>query len=404
MKIIKNILISFFVIIMLIVTAGFIIAYFYEDDVNAFFVQEIDKQLSTKIDVKKINFSVLNKFPNASVEFADVVAFSTNRFNKKEFKTHNVDTLFSAENFFFEFNIIDLLNKKYNIHKIYIKNAKVNLVVDSKGNDNYHFLKSSKKLDSDFNLRLKEIELSNVRIIYNNRLQQTLFQTYTDNLFIKGNFSSDNYHLTTQGNLKFEKLIFGSVNYINTNYASLSLDVDVKNNNFIISKGQLSISDLVFGITGEIKIGEKSYSNITIKGKQLSIESLLSVLPKKYNYLKKEYESTGNVYFESKITGQISKFQSPHIETIFGINNATVLNKKSKIEINKINAKGVFSNGNYNKPGSSYLNITEFNGTLNQSSFSGTVSFKNFILPALHLKANADCNLEELQAFLNLIE
>lgn len=402
MKIIKNILITFFVIIVLVITTGVIISYFFEDDVNAFFVKEIDKRLATKIDVRKINFSVLSKFPNASVEFSNVVAFSTKDLNKKEFKAHSVDTLFVAQKLFLEFNFIDLFHKKYNIRKFYIKNGKVNLAVDSKGRDNYRVLKSNNKQKSDFNLNLKEIELSKFRVIYNNRTKRTLFQTYAENLSLTGRFSSKNYHLTNKGCLKFEKLIFGNVNYIATNKASLLLDVDVKNNNFIISKGRLSISDLVFGITGKMKIGDKNYINILVKGNRLNIASLMSVLPQKYNYLKREYESKGSFYFESKITGQISKQQSPHIETIFGINNATVLNKKSKIKINKINAKGNFLTGKLNKPRSSYLNISEFKAKLNQSNISGTLSLKNFILPSLHLKINADCNLEELQQFLKI--
>ncbi len=402
MKIIKNILITLFVIIVLIITTGVIISYFFEDDVNAFFVKEIDKRLATKIDVQKINFSVLSKFPNASVEFSNVVAFSTKDLNKKEFKAHSVDTLFVAQKLFFEFNFIDLLHKKYNIRKIYIKNGKINLAVDSRGRDNYRILKSNNKQKDDFNLNLKEIELSKVRVIYNNRIKRTLFQTYAENLALTGRFSSNNYHLTNKGRLKFEKLIFGKVNYIATNKAYLLLDIDVRNNNFIISKGRLSISDLVFGITGKMKIGDENYINVLVKGNHLSIASLISNLPQKYNYLKREYESKGSFYFESKITGQISKFQSPHIETVFGINNATVLNKKSKIKINKINAKGVFSTGKLNKPISSYLNISEFKAKLNQSNINGTLSFKNFILPSLHLKINADCNLEELQQFLKI--
>ncbi|MCK5823236.1 MAG: hypothetical protein KAG95_04475 [Bacteroidales bacterium] len=400
MKIIKNIFISILVIIVFIITAGFIFAYFFEDEVNQLFVKQIDKHLTTKIDIKKIHFSVLKNFPNASVEFSEVVAFSTQRLNKKDFKNRTADTLFVAENFLFEFNIVDIINKKFNIHKIHIKNGEIFLAVDNKGNDNYHFFKSNKTNNESFNLKLKQIRLSNIKFIYKNLLTQTQFQAQTNKLSLQGNFSSDNYRLFTKGNFKLEKIIFGNVNYINTNEASLSLDIEVENNVFRVLTGRLSVSDLLFGISGDINIGEKNDININIKGKELSIESLISILPQKYSFIKKEYAGTGKVFFDTKIKGQISKFQPPHIETHFGVENATILNKKTKIKINKINAKGLFSTGNLNKPQSSYLKIFEYSAALNESSFSGALSFKNFNFPDLHIKINTDCNLEELQSFL----
>ena len=402
MRIIKKIFISVIIIFVLIITAGFIFAYFFEDEVNKLFVRQVDKHLATKIDVRKINFSVLNNFPNASVEFVDVVAFSPEGLNKMNFKDRKSDTLFTAKTLLFEFNFIDIINKKFNIQKIHIKNGLVYLAVDGKGNDNYHFFKSNKSNNQNFNIKLKQIRLSNVRVIYNNLLKKTIVKTFTNKLIIKGNLSSKNYHLSTQGNIKIEKLTFGNVNYINTNEASLSLDVDVENDTFRILTGRLSISYLVFDVSGELRLGENIYPQITIKSKHLSLESLISVLPKKYNNIKKEYSGTGKVYFNTKISGQISKFQAAHIEANFGIQNAAIFNKKTKIKINKINAKGLFSTGKLNKPKSSYINISEYNASLNKSVFRGALRIKNFNLPELHLKINSDCNLEELQSFFKL--
>ena len=110
MRIVKKIFISIIVIFVLIITAGFVFAYFFEDEVNELFVRQVDKHLETKIDVKKINFSVLNNFPNASVEFTEVVAFSPQGINKKSFKNRRSDTLFTAKTFIFEFNIVDIIN------------------------------------------------------------------------------------------------------------------------------------------------------------------------------------------------------------------------------------------------------------------------------------------------------
>src|SRR5688572_1150318 len=71
-RIIKWFLISVFSVIFLLVATAFIIVYFFEDDVKKYAVEQINKEINTKIEVKDIKLSFFKKFPMASLEFIDV--------------------------------------------------------------------------------------------------------------------------------------------------------------------------------------------------------------------------------------------------------------------------------------------------------------------------------------------
>ena len=87
-----------------------LVTYFYKDEVSLYLVEELNDHISAEIDVEKVRFSVLKKFPKASVELENVVAYSPQGYFPK-IQQFNTDTLFSAQRTFVQFNLADLLIK-----------------------------------------------------------------------------------------------------------------------------------------------------------------------------------------------------------------------------------------------------------------------------------------------------
>ena len=100
-KYLIRILLGILIFLVLAVGTGFLIIYFNQDYIKQVFVAEINKSLQTEISVKDIEFSVFEKFPNASLRFSDVIA-------KDAVKDAVKDTLLIAKSIFLEFNIMDL--------------------------------------------------------------------------------------------------------------------------------------------------------------------------------------------------------------------------------------------------------------------------------------------------------
>ena len=394
----------FSVLLIAIITSVtvFAIAYFYQDSIKSYIVKEINNSISTKINIDKINFSVFAKFPKASLEFVNITALSVDQYKKTNFKI-NTDTLFSAKSLFLEFNLIDILNEKYELNTIHLVDGKANMLVDKKGHDNFRFWNSDTSSNNNFEIKLQFLKFTNIQYKYINLYKDVSIQAYSDNLELAGDFSSNNYTLGTSGELIIDNFYFNKINYITTKDVAIELKLDVENNKFIIRDGDLRIADLRLKTNGEFTLNDNSTDlNINLSGKNIEIKSLISLLPKEYVSFKNDFSSEGKFYFNSSITGHVSNKKTAHINFDFGINNGVVMKRNSNIKIKNINLQGNYSTGKYNKAESSYLKINKFDAQMGQSSFNGTLKYENLIKPKIYLKSKVKINLSELQDFIAL--
>ena len=157
MRTIIIILLFIIIVIFLLVGAIAFVSHYYKDEITNRIVNELNKQIKTEINVEKINFSVFENFPEASLLFFNIVAKSTTEFNKKNFSV-NTDTLFYAETFALRFNIIDIYKKKYQLKSVSLENGIINIFIDYKGKDNYHFFNKSNKDSANFKIDIKNIK------------------------------------------------------------------------------------------------------------------------------------------------------------------------------------------------------------------------------------------------------
>jgi hypothetical protein len=97
--------------------------------------KEINKQLAIEVSVNEISFSVFENFPQASVSISGI--------QTKGGKSKNADPLLKAKKLSVLFNVKDIISGNYNIEKILLKDAFLNIVVFDDGSDNFTILKSS---------------------------------------------------------------------------------------------------------------------------------------------------------------------------------------------------------------------------------------------------------------------
>ena len=137
-KFLKLLSLFLLTIVVLVVIAGFIIGYFYNDKVTGYFIKELNKNINVKVKVDKVDLSIFKKFPYASIEFTNVFAEPNKKFTKSQFKNYS-DTLINAKKIYLLFNILDIFDDKYNIKEVEINNGKANILIDKKGNENFLF-------------------------------------------------------------------------------------------------------------------------------------------------------------------------------------------------------------------------------------------------------------------------
>lgn len=388
------------VLLTLLIGAAFIIGKYYQDEVKEYIVSELNKQLNTQVivDGKDIDFTVISSFPYGSVNFRNVKALEAGEMTKK-------DTLFKAGEISLRFNLLDIFKKNYRVKKLSISDVTLRVRIDKQGNDNYHFWKeSSDAVATSFSFALEDIELKNVSLNYKDSKARQSIDGVVKNGKFSGEFSDKTYTLHTVADLFVNYIKNDSTNYLRKKniHTEFALNVDNTMNSYKIESGKLKIEDLLFEVFGNVINSTEPLVNIGVKGKDMDIRSVLSMIPAKYKGKINDYESDGEFYFDALIQGSLAGGNVPQVTADFGIKSATITQVKDKISLENVSLKGHYTNGNVQKKESSRLDLLDFSAGINKGTLQGELKISDLDHPSFEGKITANTTLQEVQGFIKI--
>ena len=390
----KKILLWTLIITALIVVQGFIVMFVYQDEIKNLAVKELNKQLNTPIKVGKIDFSLFEHFPFAAISFPDV--------EMKESNNQHQNNLVQAKDISLLFNVWDLVNKNYHIKKLYLADAHVNIVIDSLGNPNYSIWKASQSSDEAFQFSIDKIRLENTSVSFKDIQNKKIINLLINDGELSGDFTEKEFELKAQVATEIEKINFNGNNYLLDKKAEIATEVLVNLNQsiFEIKKLYVELPEITLDSKGKITYSEKTQNILlNVKGSEMSIQSFISLLPKVQQNKLKDYQSTGDFYFDADIKGSIGPKKVPSIKIKAGIKNGsvTIANekiKKQKIEQVELNVE--FTNGKSTNLNAAVLQINKFKGTLDGNPISAQASIRNFKNPSIFLTLATSASLKKL--------
>ncbi len=399
-RILWRILIFFFILFTAAGIGAFIIGHYYKDQVKEYVIGELNKKLNTQIIIegRDIDFTVLKNFPYASVDFKNVKALDAGAGKNK-------DTLFKAGKISFQFNLVDVFKKNYHIKKIEIDNSDLEIRIDKNGRDNYHFWKESADTSNTaFSFALEKIVLKKIHLFYKNAKDRQSIDALVNKSSISGKFSNANHSLKTVSDILVNQIKIDKTSFLQKKniHAELALDVDNSISSYKINDGRIKIENLLFEVFGSLINSNRAVVNFGIRGKDMDIKSVLSLIPNQYKGKINDYESSGEFYFNAAVQGSFSENSMPQVKADFGIKNADITQVKENIVLHHVNLKGRYSNGNKAANESSLLELIPFSGEINKGAFSGELSLHNLDNPSISAKIKADIGLEELQRFVKI--
>ena len=390
-KIVRRIFIYLSILVLMLISGGALLGYFYSDDVKGLIIKELNKHLNSQIVIEpqNIDLTIVKSFPQCALEFKNVLAYESN-----DFKTH--DTLLFAKRLALSFNIKDLFNKNYTINKIDLEESIVNLKVDKSGKPNYIIWKSENTSDSNDSLKfaLEKISLTKVKLNYKNSKDKLKIASYLNEMVFSGKFNDADYVLKTNGLAFVDLFQVQKVKYLQNKKVKVDLELDVKGKRFTIVKADTKINSTLLNSNGSFVINDSLVSlDISFEGKNLDISSTLSLLPENFQSKINDYESEGTFYAQGECHYAVDK---PFIlNSKFGIKKANITYKSNGAQLSNVNLDGEI-NINENR---SYLNLNNVSANLKGNSFAGNVEIINFNDPLLKLNVEANTNLEELISF-----
>lgn len=400
-KIVKNSLILITITIALLIGSAMLFTWLYHDKIINLCIGEINKHLKTKFSTGKVSLSIFDKFPDVSISFDNMIlegtATATNTFHP--------GSLVKAKNIFFTFNIRDMISGNYVINGIWLENAKIFLIIDENGNDNFTIFETTTSSENNpLAFDLKKIHFKNVLFFFDNLQTKQYYHILFTHTIAGLRYSDDLINISLIGDLLLYKIQFDKSVWFKQKDIFLNCDLifNKKNEILKINPSVLLVENSQFSIYGKWVGGNETkeqYVNLLIEGKNTTAKTLLSLLPRDLYDKLSVYKSHGGVYFKGKINGYISETTTPAIEIDFGFNNASFYLPDSKHSIKKVNFKGKFSNGGKNNKSPSFLTLSGIKAELDGKPLKGSFLLKNFDSPYLKFNIDADIDIATLLAF-----
>jgi AsmA-like C-terminal region len=380
----------------------FSVSLIMQDKAVDIILKSLNRNFLTKIETGSYRFSLIKKFPLATMELKNVIVFSSPDFNTKGFTGINTDTLLSARSAFIDFKIIDVLKGDYTFKSISVKSGRLNLFTDEEGRDNYDVSKGngSKNGPGNTTLNLNRINLSDIEVVYNDRNAGLIIKSFFKNSRIKSRISGNDIDFDSNTGMILEYFELGDLIIRQSIPADLETGLSKTDKGVFFRKSTLGIENWDFILTGFI--ASDNYIDLTVSGKNIDIARITNYFPDRYKKLASEYHPSGILKLESTIKGVSSRTENPHYEVIWSLKDANIDHDRSRLKVDNFSFDGSYSNGARNKPETSTLAITNFTTRLGSAGYTGSFTISDFTKPHARLTFKGTLFPSELKEFLDL--
>ncbi|MBL0741565.1 AsmA family protein [Chryseolinea lacunae] len=370
MKTFRKILLYLALAVGVLVVSLTVSVFLFKDKIINQFIREANKQLSTPVKVGKIDISVWQNFPRLSIVMHDVYV---------EDSQPGQYPLLTAREISFQLSLVDVWNENYAIKGLQISDSETNLKIDDKGVNNYTIAKGDGggATKGSITFELKNVNLKNTRVHYTDNRSEQRLSFFSKALVASIHTASDIYNIDAAGDLTTEKIEVNRTSFLAGRVFDVEsqLTYDDVQKILTIKPSLLNLSNAGFDVSGTYSWKKKNYIDLVVKGKDTDIQTLLSLVPGTASKKLEKYKSSGDVYFNAKLKGEIGNRRSPGISIDFGFKNATVFHPDYKSRIEDASLDGSFASPEVLDVSRASLVLKNINGKLNGESFAA-----NFIL------------------------
>lgn len=390
------------IFLLLFAIASTVIIKYYGNEVKEYTMELINEQVDTKIYVKEVGISIFRKFPYTSLFFNDVCVWSGHGFKRSDFTAISTDTLFTAENIFLQFNIIDLARKKYTIKNLETRSGVIRVLTDSGGFGNYNISNTKKESENQFFFDLKRVNIKDFQVNYINKAKSLETNLQVEDLELEGNFSRVNYQLKTYGHAHIQSITDHNIRYLADQSLKTNLSLQVKENHFSISRGDIELGLLSADITGEFLLTKQGMIDLdlALTGQEIDVAWLSEILKKNGVTAIDKISGNGKFDINAQVKGLASSTLTPSIQSDFSTKGASFKIEGFAHPIKSIDLAGNFNNGSKNSGSTSKLDISSFHAFVANSDISGSLAIQNFQVPRFTLSLSGDIYLEDIIPFI----
>lgn len=301
--------------------------FFLEAKIGDIVKNNVNKNVNATLDFSDADLSLFSSFPNAEVQFTDLVLI-----NKAPFEG---DTLFRANEFGLTMGIMELFKgsgEPIGIRNFSLEGAFLNVVVDKDENANYDIALDSGNASvgeagstEGFILNLQAYEISDSRVYYTDRSSGITLMV--DEIEHKGtgdlSLSTSELDTHTDALVSFE---MDSVNYLNRNKVKLNalIGIDLNLYKYTFLKNKALINQLPLVFDGFVIVNDDNQEvDLTFKTPSSDFKNFLGVLPETYAQNIQDVTTTGDFTVTGNFNGIVDATHIPKFNIEVKSDNAS---------------------------------------------------------------------------------
>lgn len=387
----------------ILVAAGLIFSRSVQDKVISLLSEQANKYILSEIHIRKsdIHFSVIQKFPLASVELKNICVKLPSTFNVNEGKTFRGDTLLYAKKVYLQLNLLSLLGKKYELRKISVSDGFLQFLTDKKGHSSIDIIRKNPEGEkSEISTDIKALSVSGLMVYtshYNNKVEAKLF---FENGLASGTFATTDFSvkLKTNGTL----LNFSAKNQKLEPNQKFLIDVAIENKNMVytIPKGNLTISNIPLKVTGTFQPDNKMLIDMVFSAGKVPIRQIDKALLQGLLGENGIELKGGNLDLKGSLMGY-AHHTLPAIKVNYKITNGKIFEARHNLLLENIYLVGNADNGKEHLPKSTTIRVDTFSLRLGKSEQHGKLKMQNLIDPQLAVYSSGKVFYSDVKDFIS---
>ncbi|KIC93629.1 AsmA-like C-terminal region-containing protein [Flavihumibacter solisilvae] len=322
----KKILVITGIFLLVLVVFAVAAPFIFSGKLKSLAKKEMNEKLKAKSDFKDVNLSFFRHFPKVSVGLEDMYITGPDAFAG--------DTLIAANRIDVAVNLFSLFGSgPMEVTHVSLNQPRIHAIIAKDGKVNWDIMKESAPEEttdtssSGFQMDLKKYEIVDGYIRYDDEQGNMHFTAANLNHEGSGNFSADQFRLSTSTKIDAATFTFDGVPYLNNTNTSLDADFDINttDSKYSFNDVKLKLNEMELNTEGFFQLVNDSTYNMDIKFNTPGndFKNILSLVPGIYTKEFKDLKTSGTAAFNGFVKGIYTTGKMPAYNVTANIRNGS---------------------------------------------------------------------------------
>ena len=395
-----------FPIVGLLILIGIAIAILYSQQqrlVNLA-VEELNKRLPGELTVGGSELSLFQNFPYISIGL-NKVQFYPN-------KQPGTLPIYEADRLYVGFSLPDVLQQRYRVRAIALKNGHLDLVQEDDGQLNIveasrmapDTTTATRTAGPGLDLDIRKLVLKNMTVSYVDHRQGQRLVTHIDRIQASLRANDRQIDAGVDGKMMIDFTRPGDTTLFRHKHVETNVRLAYERSTRLLrlAEGRLQLEEAVFNVAGTADLLHDNTVDLHFSGDKPDFRQLVAFVPENLAKELKHFRYDGHLAFDGKIKGPLAGGKQPLIELSFACNNGWLHNTLAKKNLDSLEFKGFYTNGPGHSMQTSELRLMDMNARPGEGVFRGNFIMRDFTDPKIMMQVNSDLELGFIGDFLGI--